>query len=405
MKLFSLEFPQTTSGFQKLTVEPIFYTLTGRPMNLAPTITPPQEVSLTLSQIEETLKRKEGLYQRQRALSALKQMMATPIDINDNISDQLYDIIITEQNINLRVQASELLPSATFFNIVRRADQKSLDHFIETETNEKLLQQFIHLIQGGADIDKTKRSDGTRLLLQFLRRNRWLAPANLPPDDDELEIEVELEEPRSRISRFSGEVKTSGGRSIAVPPESGNTLKTTLYTLSEAIVAAVVSALARIANDDVLVQVVESLDPRRDIPSILLPPLKELEAKSRYSVISLFMTHRFTSISEATLQSLRKGRSYSQLMDLWDLVMGRKREPFARQVLSSVLQQKIVFSTSESGENKVINWLNDTIWDDIDQEIIAHAIEGSPDISIILERVVPKDMKVRVSAPSLRSAQ
>src|SRR5207253_3044236 len=120
---------------------------------------------------------------------------------------------------------------------------------------------------------------------------------------------------------------------------------------------------------------------------------------------ALFVTHHFTAISEGTLQSLLKGRSYGQLMELWDLVIERKREPFAQQVLSSIIQQKIVFSTSELGANKVLNWLNGTTWDYIDQKIVDDAIEGSPDIRYMLERAVPKDKIIRVSTPDVRAAQ
>ena len=174
----------------------------------------------------------------------------------------------------------------------------------------------------------------------------------------------------------------SNGDSIA------RTLNPTPFTLSEATLVDAISALAKIVDQDVLEQVVESLDPRRDIPNILLSPLKEMEAKSQNSLIALFVTHRFTAISEGTLQSLLKGRSYSQLMELWDLVIKREQELFAQQVLSSIIQQKIVFSTSELGANKVLNWLNGTTWDDVDQKIVDEAIEGSRDLLFMLERAV-----------------
>jgi len=358
IKLFSLEFPQTTGGFQKFTVASSFYTLTGRPLNLTPTDTQPQKISLTLSEIEEILKKKERLLQRQRALIALKQMTSTQIDINENISEQLYDIFVAEQNVNLRLQAAELLPNTAFFNIERHADKQSLNQFIETETNEKLLHQFIRLIQRGADIDTANRPEGTHLLLQLLRRNHWFSNANLPP-----------------------------------------------VTLSEAILIDTISALARIAEEDVLERVVESLDPQRDIPHNLLSPLEELEAKSPYSLIALFVTHHFTAIAEKTLQSLLRGRSYIQLMELWKIVIERKREPLAQQVLSLVLQQKTVYSTTEQGANKILEWLNGTTWDDFDQIIVRDAIEGSPDILNFLERAVSRDMINRVTPPSLGAAE
>ena len=355
MKLFSLESPQTTGGFQKFTVAASFYTLTGRPLNLTLTDIQPQEISLTLGEIEEILKKKQGLLQRQRALIALKQMTSTQ---NENISEQLYDVFIADQNVNLRLQAAELLPNTAFFNIERHADQQSLNQFIETETNEKLLHQFIRLIQGGADIDTANRPEGTRLLLQLLRRNRRFSNANLPP-----------------------------------------------VSLSEALLIDAISALARIAEEDVLERVVESLDPQRDIPHNLLSPLEELEAKSPYSLIALFVTHHFTAIAEETLQALLRGRSYIQLMELWKMVIERKREPLAQQVLSLVLQQKIVYSSTERGENKILEWLNGTTWDDFDQIIVRDAIEGSPDIQNFLERAVSRDMINRVTLPTLRAAE
>jgi len=119
----------------------------------------------------------------------------------------------------------------------------------------------------------------------------------------------------------------------------------------------------------------------------------------------VFVTHHFTAISEGTLHSLLKGRSYNQLMELWDLVIGRKREPLAKQVMSQIIQQKIVFSTSELGANKVLNWLNGTTWDKIDQNIVDDAIEGSPDMLYLLERAVPKDKLIRITAPAVHAAQ
>jgi hypothetical protein len=254
--------------------------------------------------------------------------------------------------------AAELLPNTAFFNIERHTDKQSLNQFIESETNEKLLHQFIRLIQDGADIDTANRPEGTRLLLQLLRRNQRFSNANLPP-----------------------------------------------VTLSEAILIDAISALARIAEEDVLERVVESLDPQRDIPHNLLSPLEELEAKSPYSLIALFVTHHFTAIAEETLQSLLRGRSYIQLMELWKIVIERKREPLAQQVLSLVLQQKTVYSTTEQGANKILEWLNGTTWDDFDQIIVRDAIEGSPDILNFLERAVSRDMINRVTPPSLGAAE
>ncbi len=100
----------------------------------------------------------------------------------------------------------------------------------------------------------------------------------------------------------------------------------------------------------------------------------------------MFVTHHFTAISEGTLHSLLKGRSYNQLMELWDLVIGRKREPLAKQVMSQIIQQKIV-------------------WDKIDQNIVDDAIEGSPDMLYLLERAVPKDKLIRITAPAVHAAQ
>ena len=179
----------------------------------------------------------------------------------------------------------------------------------------------------------------------------------------------------------------------------------TAFTLSEATLVDAISALAKIADRDVLEEVVRSLDPHHDIPNILLPPLKELEAKSRYSLIGLFVTYRFAEISEGTMHSLLKGRSFDQLMELWSLVIGRKREPLARRVLGLIIQQKIVFSTSELEANEIRNWLNGTTWDDIDQQIVYDAIEGSPDILYMLERVVAKDKIIRVSYPGVHATQ
>jgi hypothetical protein len=187
-------------------------------------------------------------------------------------------------------------------------------------------------------------------------------------------------------------------------PTSSSKLNTVPYTLSEAILTDAISALARIANEDVLEQVVESLDPRRDIPHILLTPLKELEAKSQYSLIVLLVTHHFIEIAEETLQSLLKRRTYIQLMTLWEIVIKMKTEPLAQQVLSLVLQQKIVYSTSEQSENLIHAWLNGSTWDEFDQMIIRNAIEGSRDIQNFLERAASKDTKYRVTASSLRAA-
>ena len=75
--------------------------------------------------------------------------------------------------------------------------------------------------------------------------------------------------------------------------------------------------------------------------------------------------------------------------------------PLAQQVLSLVLQQKTVYSTTEQGANKILEWLNGTTWDDFDQIIVRDAIEGSPDILNFLERAVSRDMINRVTPPSL----
>jgi hypothetical protein len=358
---FSSGSPATSGSFQKFSVAPLVYTLTGR--SIVTTATPSQQDGGDISEqsIEEYLK-KDGQVLPQIGLDALKQK-AKPF--SEDINRLLCRIFLSGQSTKLRTDAAALLQGTVLFDALRdgNMNREQLNHFIASEVNERLLQEFLRLVQSGVDGEAGNRSEGTAMVLRLLERYK---PTSLQ--------QVEL---------------------------YTDTFASPTPVLSESIRIDATSTLAKIADSDVLEQVVACLNPRQDIPDALLSSLQVLEAKWGHNLIELLVTSNFTGVSAATIRRMLRGKVYSQLMQLWNNLLAYKAQAMAQRVLVSIMQQRRALSQTDSGENSVLAWLNGLNWDENDRLIVGNAIDENPDLRVLLERVIDKDKQYKI--PSVTS--
>ncbi|GAC1343425.1 MAG: hypothetical protein NVSMB27_03370 [Ktedonobacteraceae bacterium] len=356
LRLFELFTPTAEGGFQKLTVKSDFYRLTGRQIsNTSSSETSASATRLEPPEIEGFLKQDDQVL-RQLAISALqheKQPFST------NINNQLFSIFISDQNgSKLRLDAVGLLQGVAAVEAMYHSDTQSLSRFIERETNEKLLQEYIRLIQIDP-ANTSNRREGTKLLLQLLGKYK-------------------------HAQSFSVETQTQ----VAAPA-----------MLSESLRIDAITALAALADKDIAKQVVETLDPHQDIPDPLLQPLHTLTTKFQRNLIELLVEANFTDVSVGIVQRTLRGQDYSQLMDLWAFLLERKRQVLAQRALVAIVQQVLVMSSPGPELNRVLEWLNSPTWDALDQDILSAAKAGSPDLVNVLLKVVDDDKKDRIVDP------
>jgi hypothetical protein len=159
-----------TAGKQvAIRVLPAFYTLTGRKivrgeradMDDPATEIRPEDV---MQQVAELLEQNSSFLTR-RALNHLSQHPGLPIP--DGIQDKLFNLFISSRDLTFRVDAGKFLSSDGFYrNIGSRYPQA----FLESETNETILKQFVDLTTNGASVEDRK-ADAVRILRELINRN------------------------------------------------------------------------------------------------------------------------------------------------------------------------------------------------------------------------------------------
>jgi len=338
---FFQELPETEGGKRKLAVLAAFYALTGRQMaSTTEAATRLRDIDLTFDQIEELLEKDEPLL-KQRALSVL-QLRPSPFPSVINL--QLCHIFVEGQILNFRLDAASLLQDAVACSALYQVDKDVLEHFLESETNGKLLQECIRLIDTSAELNEGNRSTGLQLLLRLV--NRQQASASRMP---------------------------------------------------ESILNGAVSALIKITDDrNSLLQVVERLKPNQDIPAALIPLLESLESKSDFSLIELLVSHNFTGISTETLQFILEEQPVSKLLVTWNNVIEKKQLDLAQRILVAISMRAFDTSKEEIVRNQVITWLNSPIWDEEDQHILNEVIAQDQSLRITLLKVVDQDKQQRI---------
>lgn len=396
---FSLKPPEEDTSVQKLVVSEAFYKVTGRSRSLSLSELEQPEISLSTEQITDLLYQinsdlKQERKQWKKAFEKLrriqKQVKQFSGDISGDIYERLYQIVISEEETAFRIEAARYLNGNAFFE---NAEKQPPDRFIEHEENEQLLEELIRLVRAGASNDKYS-SFGTDILCQLLKRHRR-------------------------------------GRDDQNKAEKGSSFK----PLQQSILTDAISILGTIAQEDILEQVVKSLDPNRDLNDLLLQSLIELAAKSKSSLIELLITSNFSSISSDALQRFLRGQSYEQLIGLWSRIISKRQEKLVQQVLIVILQQlpetkqpskpkppeprkvprrRLLFrpalspqSSLESKqntvhedlvlENVVIEWLVTINWSAADQSVLKEAMHGNPRLLPYLRQLnnKPKYSEIR----------
>lgn len=353
-----------TSTVSTLVVSPNFYTITRR-RPLVDSANAPASAGHTLSvkEIEALLKENEEV-KRQGAINALRQDRP---QMTQGIYDQLCHIFIAEQSLALRSSIIGL-QGATFFEAVRHLDLALLSSFIDTETDSRLLQEFVRLIRVCTDAGQNNYAYGISLLLQLLSR----------------QTKALAEDLKSAQSQSNSILDLRGvGLRFQLLPES---------PLNDAI-----SLLANIADQDILEQVIQALDPRKDIPSALQFSLKTFEAKSSQNLIELLVKHGFTSVSQEAWRVLLRDRNYEQLMRLWEHFIQEKRQKGAQDALIALLQLPSILKSQDQEQNLVLAWLNGPTWDSFDQTIINAVKVADHRLAYQLQRLVESEKQDRVA--------
>ncbi len=349
---FFAELPLTEGSARKLAVLPAFYALTGRQVVSTMGTVIRRDADLTFDQVEGLLQKDEPVSQ-QRALYVLQQK---PGPFSTAINLRLCRLFVAGRILDFRLDAAGLLQDPVSCRTLYELDEDALAHFLDAETNEKLLQECIRLITTSADTNGSTHGAGTQLLLRMLDRQK--------------------------------------------PYREGVQQQRTLsLRLPEPILLEAVLTLAKISDDgNNLAQVIERLEPNLDVPESLLPSLQSLETKSDRTLVELLVLHNFTGVAEETLQTLLKGRSESELMDIWNVVIGKKQQAFAQRVLISIALRALGTSMIESVGNQVLAWLKSPSWDTVDQQVLDKVTARDPSVLNTLVKVVPQDKGVRIRA-------
>ena len=335
-------FTQVTQGNGiYLVVDEAFYKLTGRVAKASSIIIAQQEIHLSDKDILDHLKQ-EALYPWKEAFEALQQFTRQDKPISEEIYAQLYRIFVTHptkfkfteyQEIQFRHVAAEYLKGKGNINALKytTSDFEGLTtSFIANEMNEQLLQDLIQLLH--QMYTKGGNQSNSLILLEMLNRNKQ-------------------------------------------KPLSDSTLTDLISTISS------------VVRDDVLRNVVDSLDPNKDI-SNLIPALQVLEKTSQEILINLLTEYDFNNISIASVQKILKNARHS-LRDIWSFLLGHKQKKLAQEILPLILQQW--FST-KAEQDIIIQWLNSDNWEaDIDGPILNEIAVHYRDSLLIIGQNVNDD--------------
>jgi hypothetical protein len=333
--LFSLpSTPTPTQGnVLVLTVDDLFYRLTGRSTSISTLELEGDDVNLSFTEINNYLKQQQIRFRWKQAFSALRLKQGQGEAIDKATFDQIYrifmDVTIPVEYTDFRPLAAQYLTSEAFFE---RAMVQIPQQFIDEETNRQLLRSFIQLVQQGSlqdnDEEQARRRDsGKQMLLNLLDRHKSALASN-----------------------------------------------SSSQSLPKSILTDLISALSLVASEDILEHVVASLDFEKDISDVI-PALQRLEHNSQQRLIDVLLNHDFKAISSTTLLSIisfEMSRDTNRLSDIWSLAVKQKQKILARQIMSAILQQ---WSSSNTGQEAIFQWVGGVDWDaGVDKPILSEAV-------------------------------
>lgn len=313
-----------------LTVDDLFYKLTGRSTSASPLELEDEKENLSIETINSYLRPQQSRFRWKQAFSALRQ---TPREeyTADTIA-QLYriftDVSISSEYAEFRPLAARYLSESAFFEHAMAQVPKQ---FIAEETNEQLLRSFIQLIQQGniqhSANEQERRHAGTQMLLDLLTRHKQVSAS-----------------------------------------------KSSVQQLPKGILTDLLSTLSLITEEDILDQVVANLDPQQDVSDVL-QALQRLQQKSHQPLIDVLLAHDFQAIEPITLQNILNSelsQDRNRLHAIWSLAMKQKQKKLARQIISAIVQQ---WSTSNIGQDAILQWVDGADWDvKIDKPILREAV-------------------------------
>ena len=259
----------------------------------------------------------------------------SPLGLPRDLLDRLYLVFISsEETEDLRVKAAAFVTPEVFANNIAREMPAK---FIQSETNERVLNQFVKLIES---MDSpTQDAVASRLLLMLLER----------PTTD------------------------------------------TRTPLPDSVTAAAVAALAqrKTIETDALERVVRALDPKLGGREDLLISLLTLAKSSQKDLLLLLIERGFRDIPPSVLQRIIHEYRASQLGELWPTLSKQSYKTLAARSMSAIL---VAIANSPNMMNTVLApvmaWLGGSDWGASDRGVLQAAHKADRRSLYALERAV-----------------
>lgn len=319
-----------------IVVEPIFYNLTGRQVMQAeqaseetPSDIQPEEV---LAQVNELIQQ-DSLLAVGRALNLLTKNPGVPVPTN--IQDRLYQIFLRPGNLSYRIEAGKRISPDSFYKNLESDHPKA---FLETETNEQLLNTFLKLVSDGAR-NKVHRKLGANTLGILINR-------------------------------------IGSDKSLT----NNNVLLTALIS------SAVAIGKDKVEAADLLARILKAPGAFRKIPDGNLESLQALAIAAGTTLPSeLLNMGYYSSFPISQLIPMLATTSLESVVDLWNKALKQKsRYPYTKDILTASL----VRLTSELPETTPVleAWLGSTTWNNDDKALLVTAHKIEPRLYFNLER-------------------
>ena len=351
--------PKPTASKQvAIRVLPAFYDLTGR--QIAQRESPdlgeeavdmqPEEVML---HVEELLDQR-GVFQTRHALNHLSRHPNLPIP--DDVQDKLFHLFLSSKDLAFRLEAGKYLSCDGFYRNV--ADRYPHD-FLEKETNEAILKQFVDLTIDG-EADGARKELALHMLRDLIDRN-FSGRHPLPMTVFQgalLEVEALIVDNRKD---------------------------------AEEILSQVLKTRDLFAGDPVGTQPVDfENSPARIIPTSLVPTLVSLAAKAGTNLpLALLEYNSYAGPDQETLTSVVNSLSAEETVQLWRKAIAIKDSPISVSLSAAALCRLV--GSLPRGSDMLRDWLGGEGWTDSDKEVLRIADQTNPKLFYKLEKNFGKD--------------
>ena len=348
----------TASKQVAIRVLPAFYSLTGRQIGQRERVDLDDEAMAiqpedVMQHVDELLDQ-EGVFQTRRALSHLSQNPNLPIP--DDVQDKLFHLFLTSEDLAFRIEAGKYLSCDGFY---RNVNERYPHDFLEKESNEPILKQFVDLTidgqSGGARKDLALRMLRDLIGRNFSRRD----PLPMAVFQDAL-LAVEaliLDDQKDAEEILSQVLKTRD--------------------LFEA------GAASTQAGD------LEN-SPGQLIPTSLVPTLVSLAAKAGTNLPRALLEYNSVAgLDQETLTSVVNSLSGEETVHLWRKAIAIKDSPVSVSLSAAALSRLV--SSLPRGSDMLRDWLSGEGWSDSDKEVLRIADKTNPKLFYKLEKHFGKD--------------